>query len=522
MIKKTTYILVLLLIASSTGVFAQGQMDALRFSREGIFGTARSTAMGGAFGALGGDQTGVSINPAGIGVYRSSEVVGTFGFTRETSTVGNHSAHRNLFNMDNLGFVGFLPLRSNAMPFINFGFSYNRAQSFNRRTSAFGSPRNSLLDYIADRSFGIDPFDLEFRNNHDPFMSGQPWLSVLAYNNWLINPGDDGHWTPVNTTDRPTNEIQMRESGYIDNFNLTVGTAINNVLNIGASISVKEVRYRLYSEYFEDFQNGWFGLHNTLTTDGAGVGAKFGIIYRPIQELRIGVAYHTPTWFSLRETFSAAMEDEMHHYVTDPDRGEGWHETESALFSSDYNLRTPGRWVFSLAAVLGNNFIASLDYELVDFRSARLSPPTGIRNDFEEDNELIAADFGLASTIRFGMEYRINHQLSVRAGYAWMQNPHNAAFRNGGDPAIAGSNAIFRMEGNTNFFTAGLGYRFNRNFFLDLALVYRVQTDELFPFPNLWEWDRAGENRQRLVVDATPFELRSTAFRGVVTLGYRF
>lgn len=73
---------------------AQGEVDALRFSREDLYGTARSMAMGGAFGALGGDLTGVNINPAGIAVYRSSEVVGTVNLSIEGSSVGNYDAKR--------------------------------------------------------------------------------------------------------------------------------------------------------------------------------------------------------------------------------------------------------------------------------------------------------------------------------------------------------------------------------------------------------------------------------------------
>ena len=72
------------------------------------------------------------------------------------------------------------------------------------------------------------------------------------------------------------------------------------------------------------------------------------------------------------------------------------------------------------------------------------------------------------------------------------------------------------MEGDTNYLTGGLGYRFNRNF-LDFALVYKTQTDDLYPFPNLWT-----ENRRDLVIDASPFELKNSSFRGLITLGYKF
>src|SRR5690554_22480 len=83
--KRFTYILFSLSLLAGP-LYAQGEVDAARFSREDLHGTARAMSMGGAFGALGGDQTGVSINPAGIAVYRSSEVVGTLNISNERSS----------------------------------------------------------------------------------------------------------------------------------------------------------------------------------------------------------------------------------------------------------------------------------------------------------------------------------------------------------------------------------------------------------------------------------------------------
>ena len=67
---------------------AQDLADALRYSWFQVNGTARAGAMGNAFGALGGDFTSVSINPAGIGLYRSGELALTpgFGQTQVNST----------------------------------------------------------------------------------------------------------------------------------------------------------------------------------------------------------------------------------------------------------------------------------------------------------------------------------------------------------------------------------------------------------------------------------------------------
>ncbi|MDR1682109.1 MAG: TonB-dependent receptor, partial [Candidatus Symbiothrix sp.] len=74
-------ILLAVLFSCILSVFAEGELDAVRLSRSDLKGTARGVAMGGAFGALGGDVTSIGINPAGLGIYRSSEINTSLGFT---------------------------------------------------------------------------------------------------------------------------------------------------------------------------------------------------------------------------------------------------------------------------------------------------------------------------------------------------------------------------------------------------------------------------------------------------------
>lgn len=258
--KKITYLLACMLVLSLP-LAAQGEVDALRISREDLYGTARAMSMGGAFGALGGDQTGVSINPAGIAVYRSSEIAGTLNLSREGSSVGSYDANKSRFDLDNLGFVGYFPLRSDVVPLINFGFSFSKLKSFDKNIDAVGSPASSMIDYIVDRSAGVNPSSLEFGDNlPDPFES-QPWLSVLGFNSYLIDDHYDGvndeyYYTPLNTRgELYGNEIKTRERGYIDNYDFTVGTTINNVLNLGLSLSIKDISYSVTSDYWEDYDN---------------------------------------------------------------------------------------------------------------------------------------------------------------------------------------------------------------------------------------------------------------------------
>ncbi|MDD3968881.1 MAG: hypothetical protein PHT18_08845, partial [Proteiniphilum sp.] len=372
--KKITYVLFTLLLLPAS-LFAQSEVDALRFSREGLYGTARAMSMGGAFGALGGNQTAISVNPAGIAVYRSSEVVGTLNLSQERSSAGSQDANKTRFDMDNLGFVGYFPLRDDFIPLVNFGFSYNRLKSFDKNISAIGPAASTMIDYIADRSAGVAPIDLEMGDNlPDPFIT-QPWLSVLGFNSHLIDPVNNGaRYDPVNTIgETAIGEIRTKESGHIDNYDFTVGTTISHVLNLGLSLSVKDISYSLESDYLEDFDNGGYTLTNWVTTSGAGVSAKLGAIYRPVNFLRLGLAWHTPTWYALTETYEAQIDDDMGAYATDPDYEPG--QTYSAVFTNDYDLKTPGKFVASIAGVFGNNFIVSMDYERVDYSRMKLEVP---------------------------------------------------------------------------------------------------------------------------------------------------
>lgn len=63
-----------LLINLACSTWAQNETDALRFSTLTQGGTARSNGMANAFGALGADPVAVAINPAGLGLYRTSEI----------------------------------------------------------------------------------------------------------------------------------------------------------------------------------------------------------------------------------------------------------------------------------------------------------------------------------------------------------------------------------------------------------------------------------------------------------------
>ena len=147
---KRIYVAALLSLSAAT-LWAQQEMDAYRYSPMDLNGTARSIGMGGAFGALGGDMSAMSHNPAGIAVYRSSELQTTLALTRTdadaTWTGVKDSKSLVRMRFDNFSYVGYVPTGyDSGIKAWNFGVAYNRVRDFNRAYHVTGRPTRSLAD----------------------------------------------------------------------------------------------------------------------------------------------------------------------------------------------------------------------------------------------------------------------------------------------------------------------------------------------------------------------------------------
>jgi long-subunit fatty acid transport protein len=509
--------------------FAQGEIDAFRLSGTDLSGTARGQAMGGAFGALGGDITGISINPAGIGVYRSSEVSTTLSLnstnikTQWKNTTNNKDHLK--FNFDNVSYVGYYPVGKSSLQSVNFGFSYNKKKNFNRDYSASGTGMiTSLTDYIENITYGINRNDLEDTHAYDK--PGIPWLSVLGVDGNLIVKSKDGseYLSFLDHEEKVSPRLKVSEKGYIDSYDFNMGMNFSNSLYLGMTFSLTDVYYRMDSYYTEDFgQGGGFLLENYLQTEGSGFQFNLGTIWRPADFLRLGVAYHSPLWMSLSDFYKGTVDADL-------PSGDGGRVplafTPDA--SLDYRFRSPYSWVFSAAGILGTKAIVSADYEIKDYRSMNLADPhSSFSNSFEGQNEGIDTNFKVASILKAGLEYRFTSQFSGRLGYARYENPYEKSFRQNKKEVItAGTIPHYTIEGDVNYFTAGIGYRFSPNFYLDVAFVYRTQKDDLYFFPYV-ETDRPKAKDSSPSASADPYypvaaSFTNTAYKGLVTLGYKF
>ncbi|MDE7096785.1 MAG: hypothetical protein K2O47_04755, partial [Muribaculaceae bacterium] len=257
---------------------AQSAIDGFRFSQPDMKGTARYMGMGGAFGALGGDLSSISTNPAGIGVYRRSEIGITMDIDCQTAT-SSAQGERNTQNqtkifLNNVGGVASWNLANAVMPNINVGFTYNKAASFNGHYAGYiPTLSNSLTNYIAgvSNNEGVTVFDVATQTDSDGFVQFDPynpndesnyvapWISILGYDSYFMTPTgteDQPNWIGQwGATTLGSGAFDVLTSGGANEYNIAVGGNIANKVFWGLNLGVVDLNYSMTAKWGESLKN---------------------------------------------------------------------------------------------------------------------------------------------------------------------------------------------------------------------------------------------------------------------------
>jgi hypothetical protein len=416
------------------------QLDnALLFSQNIYEGTARFQAMGGAFAALGGDFTTLSINPAGVAVYRSSEIL----FTPALAIAGTSAGYmgntiddsKTRFGMGSIGYVSAFPTYNiEGLMSVNIGIGFNKLQNNTYRSSAGARTSASAnLSYLRKLALGLTGLpidDLDARSSDEEWMAWQTDLVLPIENHdgeYIAATEDFDDQDPDNLDlIRQAGDLDQLlyrdQSGYVGEYVFSAGINLSDRFYFGLSIGIQDINHTLYEEYQEkavnvaDFTTGFkrftYGYNNE--TRGVGTNVKFGVIARPIDGLRVGAYIHTPTWMFLHENW---MKDMTSYFIS------GKYNASIDPTEYYYRLQTPFRWGAGLAYTFGSLGLLSVDYEGVDYGGLKLREDNGSIGSFTEDNQHIKQYYRSAtSNIRVGGELRLN-AVALRAGYAYYQNP---------------------------------------------------------------------------------------------------
>lgn len=515
----------------SIGMNAQTIYDANRFVGSELNGTARFVGMGGAMSALGGDISTMNTNPAGIGIYRSNDLMLSFGFnsTSANSDFSGVSVNSNKLraSFDNMGFVYANKIsNTSALRYVNLGFNYQKVKNFNRVMGVGGDLGGlSQTDQMARQSDGLTPDDLN--TNKAWGYEDVGWLSILGWQGYLTNYIGDKKFEGFPGAN-PYGDYTSEERGGISEYDFNASFNFWDKFYLGFTLGVYDVNYNRYSYYREGFDyNGVndissYSLENWFRTSGVGVDFKVGAIIRPFDDLplRIGVAVHTPTFYNLTNRGSALLMSDIDRNgdgqisgSNNPDLNEQFTiDTDKEVGESitDFRLRTPWKYNFSLGYTIGKYAALGAEYEFQNYSTANLkSDIDGYTEDMNLENEGIKQYLKGVHTFRIGTEIRPVPQFAVRFGY----NHSTASIGNDAFKMIPydGRNRI-RTDteyGNTkavNSYTVGMGFR-TGYFYADIAYQYSAYKEDFYLFEN---------------IDLKPAKIDNYRSQLLLTLGVRF
>ncbi len=475
----------LLLTLLSVSLFynsnAQTEIDALRYSQNDIVGTARFSAMAGAFGALGADFTTLSYNPAGIGFYQFSELTFTPSIGNVVTTTyfggGKNEDEKFHLNFSNLGYVVSSPKSSYGWKRINLAFGYNRTANYKKRTYISGENKSTSM---------IDNFVLNAQGNTISNLNS--FTELLAWNTYLYDPLDtidNGNYiSNLNSLLSKKQEKVINSNGSSGEYAFSIGTSYEDKIYFGATIGIPSIDYYEKSTYTEsEFSDTAahlqsFDYEEEFTTTGKGFNIKVGIITRLNDWIRVGGALHSPTFYDMEDEYSTAITAV-------------WSDTLGTKYDSspfgyfNYELKTPWKAIGSVAINIKKQGLITADIEIVDYASAKFNSDS---DKFSDENEVINSLYTKATNIRLGGEMKYK-PFRIRAGYALYGSPYKA-------------NSEFGSES----FSFGLGVD-RGHFIADFAYVFSEKSDEHFMYSS------------NLVDAAT---ITSTKHNFLVTIGLRY
>ena len=382
---------------------------------------------------------------------------------------------------------------------INFGINYTNLNNFNRKTDqVIWNSSTSLLDVLAASSGNYPSDELNsFRN-------------YLAYQCYLINRNKDeedpnfGYYHSIlHNGEIVAQTKRMKEDGNQGEYAFSFGTNYKDKLYLGLTIGIQSIWYKMHSGYTEaPSENSPSGLdyytyYEYKKMNGVGTNLKFGVIYRPIPEIRLGAAIHTPTWYNMNYSMATSIYSSF-YTSQDPSNGREGYEFDfySPDYSVDFNMRTPWRAMLSMATVINQKAIVSVDYEYVNYQNANISE---IEDDYDGSmeqttNQDIEDYLRATHNFRVGAEYRFNSLFSLRAGYAFWDSPYH--------------NETHKNYNRIQAFTAGAGLNFGM-FYCDAAFIHKFSENETV-FYSYYD------------IQAEPVKNKYLSNEARITLGIRF
>lgn len=529
LIMKAKYILLWAIGFIALPVAAQETYQDTKLVENELNGTARYVGMGGAMEALGADISTMQSNPAGIGLFRKSQVTISGGLVSQSGdnadtkvNFGNSSmsfdGDATKASFDQVGFVW--AMRNGRNSYLNFGFNYHKSRNFDQILSAANSLTNASLNKLSAAKY----------NNGLSGTNSMAWTGVDdAYasinNSALIVNNADGT-TSMDYLNGSQYMFGQTQKGYIGEYDFNVSGNIHDRVYLGLTFGLHDVNYRSNKYYTEDLENGMFSdNYEHLKIDGTGFDVKFGAIFRPIENspFRIGLYINTPVWYDL------TMRSAYDLSLVQASANQKYDQGNSADY--DFKVYTPWKFGVSLGHTVGNYLALGATYEYSDYSHIDNRINDGGYYDWDgyyydesssDDvmNDDTKANLKGVHTLKLGAEIKPIPEFSIRLGYNYVSPQfEDNAYRDQSiqSPGVGyATSADYTNWKATNRFTFGLGYSY-KNFFADAAYQYSHTNGDFYPFMS-YTGDKIAANDDVPTASKVDFNRHQVLF----TVGYRF
>ena len=527
-----------LMIAMSAN--AQETYENAKLVGEDLNGTARYVGMGGAMEALGADVSTIGTNPAGLGLFRHSNLSVSGGLLMQSN--GKEFANGNKTNasFDQIG--GVYSTRTGAKSFLNFGFNYHKGKNFdyilNAANSLNGSSQNKqsfIKGLLGDEGKG------GFFVDRDPKTKANVGYSDLnkKSNAYTFSQIDYLYYNTLIPTNNPVKPydydggndytFNRAHNGYIGNYDFSVSGNLNDRVYLGVTFGIKDVHYNAYSEYSENLVSGArASVADNRSITGSGFDVTAGVIVRPIESspFRIGAYVKTPTWYDLTTSNTTSLIDYRNYGAAN--------NSKSVNNSYDFKIWTPWKFGFSLGHTIGSSLALGATYEYEDYSRINTRINDGGYIDYwtgsyydssiadTQMNNHTREVLKAVSTLKLGVEYKPTTNLALRAGYNYVSPMYVSDGQK--DPGLSSLGTSYASATDytnwkaTNRFTLGVGYQIDK-FNIDLAYQYSSQAGDFYPFSNVKNININSTTYNNI---ATGTKVKNDKSQLLLTLGYRF
>jgi hypothetical protein len=482
---------IFLLALGFTVSVAQSQeiSDAMRYSQDNLNGTARFRAMSGAFGALGGDLSSINVNPAGSAIFSNNQIAVTlsnYDTKNNSNYFGNMTSEKtNSLDLNQAGAVFVFKNKGNGnWRKISLGVNYENTNNFNNKLFSAGTnPNNSIDGYflsyantgnngapipqnLVNRQQGESISDLySFLGNQTNGFAAQQ--AFLGYQGFVIDAADVNNPNSKYVSNVPASgnyyqENSVYSTGYNGKLSFNAATSYKDKLYIGVNLNSHFTDYRRSSTFYEDnsapLTNNYtvtrLQFENNLNTYGTGFSFQVGAIAKLTNEVRLGLAYESSTWYNLNDELSQKLVAVSS--ATNLDDTNDIVDPQVINVYAPYKLQTPSKLTGSFAYIFGKSGLISIDYAMKDYSATKFKP----EDEFTGVNSFMNNMLDKTGELRIGGEYKID-QLSLRAGYRYEQSPYK------------NKNTIGDLTG----YSAGLGYNFGSTK-VDLSYAYAKRNSQ--------------------------------------------